>query len=136
MDELRFALVEDDRDFDLLLSLSSPVPSSSSSSSSSPSNWIFLGGRSKASRSWLRAYLALYCVMSVSTHVVSEVTTWLGLGSGLGLGLASCEGRGHLLVDGGERARHDRREDEHARGGHLLRLRARVRLRARPSPEP
>ena len=58
MDELRFALVEDDRDFDLLLSLSSPVPSSSSSSSSPPSNWIFLGGRSKASRSWLRAYLA------------------------------------------------------------------------------
>ena len=57
MDELRFPLVEDDLDFDLLLSLSSPVPSSSSSSSS-PSNWIFLGGRSKASRSWLRAYLA------------------------------------------------------------------------------
>ena len=77
--------------------------------------------------------LTLYCVMSVSTHVVSEVTTWLGLGSGLGLGLASCEGRGHLLVDGGERARHDRREDEHARGGHLLRLRARVRVMARPT---
>ena len=80
----------------------------------------------------------MYCVMSVSTHVVSEVTTWLGLGSGLGLGLglASCEGGDHLLVDGGEGARHDRREDEHARGGHLLRLRVRVRVSPPPSPEP
>ena len=77
-----------------------------------------LGGRSNASRSWLRAYLASYWVMSCSTHAVSALTTCRRQRGGRGRRTA-CSGQAStwplrcLLVHGRKATRHDHGEEKH-----------------------